>query len=485
MVRGSRLRIRLIMKDALVPLLLVCLICLPSITVNADDSGISCAFRIDSSFVPDGPNVVRLEGNVLCDNNGPFLGLGASYFQALRQVKYDRDRLKRNLAVLAANGFNYVRILSMVNWDSLEIAPVSFTNSAGHSVAAWPDYWKQFQDLLDLVASYDMRTEITIFADAQYVMPDKSSRRTHMDGILANIAGREHQILYLEVANEAWQNGFPEPQGVPDLREFTRYLADHTSVPVAITSYYDTSDAGIAAVYSGSAADLATVHFSRDIRTVEGGWLPVRDSWRSLNRSNVPPLVSNEPIGPGSSVNSENDPIKLCAAAVFAYIANLPAYVFHSRTGVYACTRCCPPSGDEMDFHNTTGIGAYRHLRRLLPPDLAGWVRNDGIEPNSPFTVFCNGRADRYWPDMPGATDGCDRNIGGVKGREFVCFPMGILPDGLSLQARQPIQFQVFNPLTGEVFLDKKLVAKERFTLPPGSGAWLIKGRLLADNSVE
>ena len=39
----------------------------------------------------------------------------------------------------------------------------------------------------------------------------------------------------------------------------------------------------------------------------------------------MPPAISNEPIGPGSSVSSEADPIKLCAAAVFAYLANLPA----------------------------------------------------------------------------------------------------------------------------------------------------------------
>jgi len=435
-------------------------------------------FRVDSGFVPGSPNVVRVEGNVFCDNHGPFLGVGASYFQALRHAKYDRDRLDRNLAVLAANGFNYVRVLSMVNWDGLEIAPLSFRNRAGHSVAGWPDYWQQFRDLLDRVALHGMRTEMTIFADAQYVMPDKAARVAHLDGILANIAGREHLILHLEVANEAWQNGFPGSQGVADLREFTQYLADRTSVPVAITSNDDPSDAGIATVYSGSAADLATVHFSRDIRTVEGGWLPVRDSWRSLGRSGVPPLVSNEPIGPGSSVNSESDPIKLCAAAVFGYIANLPGYVYHSRTGVYANTVCCPPSGDEMDFHDTVGVDAYRHLRQLLPGDLAGWVRNDGIEPSAPFTVFCGGRGDRYWPDVAGATDGCLRNIGSVKGREFVCFPMGIRSGGLSLEARQPVQFQVFHPLTGQAVSDSTLDAQGRITLPQGPGAWIMRGRL-------
>src|SRR5207247_10179986 len=135
------------------------------------------AFRIDASSVPLGANLVRVSGKSLRDNSGPFLGLGASYFQALRRAKYDRTRLSNDLALLASKGFNYVRILSMVNWDGLEIAPASFTNSAGHFVAGWPDYWQQFRDLLDLVSSNGLRAEVTIFADAQYVMPNKATRQ--------------------------------------------------------------------------------------------------------------------------------------------------------------------------------------------------------------------------------------------------------------------------------------------------------------------
>jgi hypothetical protein len=436
-------------------------------------------FRVDTTFVPSGTNVVRLNGKSFCDNSGPFLGLGASYFQALRRAKYDRARLNTDLALLVSKGFDYVRILSMVNWDGLEIAPVSFTNSVGRFVAAWPDYWQQFRDLLDIVAQHGLRAEVTIFADAQHVMPGKATRQVHLDGILANIAGHEQQIVHLEVANEAWQNGFPGSPGVADLREFAQYLADRTSVPVTITSNDDTSNAGIVSLYSGSAADLATVHFARDIGTIEGGWLPVRDCYRAGNLPGVPPVSSNEPIGSGSSVNSESDPIKLCAAAVFAYIANLPAYVYHSRAGVFGHVNCCPPSGGEVRFENTAGINAYQHVRQILPPDLASWVRNDGLEATAPFTVFCNGQANNYWPDVSSPTSGCDRNIGSAKGNEFVCLPMGILSGGVTLQARRPVSFQVFNPLTGAVVSDLALNTGSQVTLPQGPGAYILKGIFL------
>src|SRR5262249_25708578 len=211
-----------------------------SVTWSAWSTG--RVLSINTAYVPAGTNYVQVNGKSLRDKSGPFLGLGASYFQALRRAKYDRTRLTNDLALLSSKGFNYVRILSMVGWDTLEIAPVSFVNSAGHSVAAWPDYWQQFRDLLDLCATNGLRAEVTIFADAQNVMPSKTTRQTHLDNILANIAGREHEIVHLEVCNEAWQNGFPGSQGISDLREFAQYLVARTSVPVAITSNDDTSD---------------------------------------------------------------------------------------------------------------------------------------------------------------------------------------------------------------------------------------------------
>jgi hypothetical protein len=321
-----------------------------------------------------------------------------------------------------------------------------------------------------------LRTEVTIFADAQYVMPSKAARQAHLDGVLAAIAGRESKLLHLEVANEAWQNGFPGAQGSADLREFTRYLADRTRVLVAITSNDDTSNEGIINLHRGSAADLATVHFERDTRTLEGGWLPVRDAYRAGNLPGVPPVSSNEPIGPGSSVASESDPIKLCAAAAFAYLANLPAYVYHCRAGVFGFARCCPPAGTEDRFEDSAGIHAYPHLRRILPPDLASWTRHDGLESSAPFTVFCNGQSNRYWTEVRGATNGCHRNIGSVKEREFVCLPMGILAGGVTLEARRPVQFEMFHPLTGAVLSNLTMNAGQRCTLPPGPGAYILKG---------
>jgi hypothetical protein len=140
-------------------------------------------------------------------------------------------------------------MLSMVGyypaWEGREIAPVSFTSREGKRIDAWPDYWQQLRELIDLAYDrYGMRTQITIFADAQ-LMPKEETRIEHMRKLLADVVpGREHKIILLEVANEAWQNGFPGDEGVADLREFAKYLASRTEIPVAITSNHDWPEPG-------------------------------------------------------------------------------------------------------------------------------------------------------------------------------------------------------------------------------------------------
>jgi hypothetical protein len=417
---------------------------------------------------------VRLDDHALADDDGHFLGLGVSYFTALWRCKNDRSRLEADLDFLSRQGFNYYRMLSMVGyypaWDGLEIAPVSFTSREGKHVDAWPDYWRQLGKLIDLAYDrFGLRTQVTIFADAQ-LMPDKQDRIAHMRKLLAITRGREHKIIMLEVANEAWQNGFPGASGVSDLREFAEYLNSRTQIPIAITSNHDAGEKAFENIYANAKADLATWHFSRD-RRVDDGWKPVYDCWEFADRRGFPPICSNEPIGPGSSVDSEDEPIRLVMAAAFAYSAKAPMYVFHSEAGVFGKSR----------FEDTPGIDRYRHVLRLLPPDLPNWQRNDGKKPQAPFTVFADGQPNHYWPEVESARDGCVRNTGSRKNDQFVCVPIGIRPGGLQLEAREALEFTAYDPLSGEVVKAASMRSGERLTLPPGPGGLLILGRAESD----
>jgi hypothetical protein len=156
-------------------------------------------------------------------------------------------------------------------------------------------------------------------------------------------------------------------------------------------------------------------------------------------------------------------------AAAFAYAAKLPMYVFHCEAGVFGKSR----------FQDTPAIDQFGHVLRLLPPDLPHWQRNDGKDTNAVFTVFADGKPNRYWPELDSASDGCVRNTGSRKGDQFVCVPIGIRSGGLELQARRAVRFTAFNPLTGEEIKTSTVRSREKIKLPPGPGAWLLLGRIL------
>lgn len=384
--------------------------------------------------------LVRVADHALVDDGGPFLGLGVSYFTALWRYRHDRMRLESDLAFLAQHGFNYTRVLSMVGWNpawkGLEMAPLEFTNREGKPVAAGgADYWRALAGLVDLTFDrFGMRTQITIFADAQ-LMPRKADRLAHLRRMLSEVvAGREHKILLLEVANEAWQNGFPGEAGTADLREFTRFLAERTEVLVATTSNHEGS---FESLYRDSAADIATWHFSRD-RSADGGWRAVIDCRRLAQVPGCPPVSSNEPIGPGSSVHSEADPVKLVLAAAYAFASRLPMSVFHSEAGVFGRTR----------FEDTPAIGGFRQLGRVLPGDLANWRTREGSDPASPL----------------GAA-GCVSMVCSQSGERLVCVPVGIQPGGLVLTARIPVRLRAVDLLSGRELQAVQLKPGQRTTL--------------------
>ncbi|MDD8045243.1 MAG: hypothetical protein PHF14_02135 [Verrucomicrobiota bacterium] len=416
---------------------------------------------------------VRVSGHCLEDDHGPFLGLGVSYFTALWRCKNDRARLESDLAFLAEQGFNYYRMLSMVGyygaWDGLEIAPIAFTSREGKEVKAWPDYWEQLRTLIDLAYDrFGMRTQITIFADAQ-LMPAKADRIAHMQHLLDHvIPGRDHKIILLEVANEAWQNGFPDKQGVADLREFTQYLAGRTDIPVAITSHHNDGFEGFDQIYGGTAADIATWHFSRD-RRPDRGWQPVYDCWDYADRPGFPPVSSNEPIGPGSSVSTENEPIKLVTAAAFAYAAKLPMYVFHTGAGVFGKTR----------FEAMPAIDRFHNLIQILPADLPNWERHDAKGQQAPLLLFqdTNYRGEDR-PPADSSEPGCVRLITATKGNRFVAIPIGIHPDGLHIQATSNLEFTAYHPVTGESTHTVSMKANEHKLLPGNPEALIILGRI-------
>lgn len=412
---------------------------------------------------PSRRGMVRLDGRVLRDDGGPFLGLGATMMWAAWGYKNDRPKLKKALDLLSRGGFNYIRALGVVgdytaadSWDSREID--------WH----WPDYADVIAGLTDLAFDkYGLRIEWTLIGDGQKNLPNEADRKKLVDTFVAMSKGREQKIMHFEIANEAWQNGFSGDTGLAELRALSSDLRARTELLVAASAPDGQACSDWQRVYGGGIADLATIHFERDRGTIEGGWKPVRLPWELGNCAGMPVGSTNEPIGPGASVSSENDPVKLVAAAITTWVAQLPFYVFHSRAGV---------RGDE-DFATMAGIASFGGVSSLVPPDLPGWERKNMQWPDAPFVFYADDQRDKTWPEVAGATSGVIRAYGAVKGNEFFVFPIGI-KSRVTIAPRKNSELEVIDPMTGKSLAKHTADAGKKLVIEGGE-ALILRGRYL------
>jgi hypothetical protein len=430
--------------------------------IAAADIDVECA-EVEARTGP-----VTLVGNSLHDDQGDFNALGATLMWAAWGMRNDPDRLGENLAFLSSHGFHYIRALGVVGdpdepdyWDGREID------------WRWSDYAQVLADTTDLAYDvYGLRVQWTLIGDGQLNIPDEADRYALVDTFLAMSAGREQKIIAFEIANEAWQNGFGGDAGTAQLRALSQYMKDRTEILVAASAPAGVECEDALEIYAGDVADFATIHFDRETGLADGAWRPVRQPWEHVYCDGLPVGSNNEPIGPGASVNSESDPVKLVAAAIATYVSNLPMYVFHSGAGV---------RGDQ-DLWEMAGADAFGFLDSIVPGDLASWSRRNAHWSDSPFVVYAqeaggSPQPDLMWPDLNSPTAGVVRAYGDVDGDRFFVFPMGIL-DHVLLEARRDMTFEVIDPMTGTTLEAVTLDAGQQHTLS-GYDALVIKGTFL------
>jgi hypothetical protein len=410
--------------------------------------------------VPRG--IVRLDGRALADESGPFNVLGTTLFWALWGEQHDPDRLDRNLAWVAARGVHYVRVLGMVggaSWTDRLIDPAA------------DDYWPIVDRLLDRLAAHGLRAQVTLFAEADYVMPRRDARERFVDRWAAKANQRPERFVMLEIANEHAQNGVAE---VAELRALGSRLARQTDVLVAFSSPSSGQECD---VYAGSDADLATIHYGRGAEGDDGPWAPVRQPWswpRGFDascRGQLPPAVNNEPIGPQSSVAHDDDPRRLAMAYVLTFVAGNAAYVLHTGAGVRGGGIGDRPRGRPANLFEVTKLNqtlaAIAAAQRYLPPGLANW---DRLEPSSerfPFSGIDGVTAGQRPPDVYASAHD-DR---------FVVAFLGT-SGPLTLQARGSIEFEIRHALSGAVTSRSRLDKGDSVRLD-GADSYVAIGRRL------
>lgn len=409
---------------------------------------------------------VVLDGSSLSDDQGRFNALGATMMWAAWGYKHDKARLEQNLAFLAQHGFHYVRALGVVGdysandyWDGREID--------WH----WPDYDQVIAGLTDLAYDqYGLRVEWTLIGDGQKNLPNPADRQALVDRFVAMSQGREHKIIHFELANEAWQNGFAGAQGESELRALTQYLNGKTNILVAASAPDPSVCSATQALYAGGIADLATLHFDRDVGQVDGHWRPVWQPWWVHGCAGIPVASNNEPIGPGASVSSENGVLELVTGAVASYVSGLPLHVFHSSAGV---------RGDQ-DLWEMAGADAFSALPSYVPGDLASWTRRDPKASDAPLRFYAEeggqAKPDVMWPELSAPESGVVAAPGSVSGKSFLVLPLGILNQA-QVEARAALSLEVVDVVSGQVVAQHELAAGQKLSLG-GAGARVLRGTL-------
>jgi hypothetical protein len=365
---------------------------------------------------------VRLDGRAMADDGGPWLPLGLSFFWPVREA--GSQHVNDNLAWARQRGADFFRVFCEVqDWQ----APYAF----GPRDAGWLD---RVRLVRDSIVAAGARVAWTLFG-GNALTPAEQMRL--VEDILVVCQERPASVQYVEISNES--QGFKDDDGPRRMRGFAEIFARH-GYPTALTSAAHGDDE----LYPGSAATVATEHFDRE--PTENGWRPVRQPWGYWDRQNFPPtFINNEPIGPGSSVASETDPLRLACGAVVTWIASGCAHVIHPAAGIY------PKAEQNYWEHQTleTALASVSAMRSLLPPDLPAWNRQNHHWAGHPFS---------FSPYVPGdeslAHDlGCVRAYAATRGSEFVCLPFGVMGSMqtgyMTMTPKQAMTWTTYDPLTG------------------------------------
>ena len=382
---------------------------------------------------------VRLEGNSFSDDNGNHNALGATMMWGLWAARNDLPMLAATLDYLAPF-VDYVRVLSMVGslpyWEGRVIDPFD------------SEYETSLNTLLDAVAERGMRVQMVLFADAQIMMPDHDDRREWVEQMAGWLEARRPAVQFVEIANESNLNGVDDDA----LRELTLLWDEISDIPVAPSSPDGgNAEEAINRLFNDRlvGADLLTPHFDRRTDTAEAAYRPQRQPWEVQFYDHRLPFTNNEPIGPGSSGETENDPARLAIGLAATLISGGAGYVVHSSAGV---------RGFE-DYWNVVTpdiLTALKATMDLLPAGIPNGERCNHHWPCHPYESD-----EQIWPDTDGS--GVVRAFAAnLDGRSYVAV-MG-MRDSITVTAKWAMSVEVFDVRTGERTQTTELLEGQEWT---------------------
>lgn len=409
--------------------------------------------------------IVRASGQVLVDDDGPFLAIGTTLFPLGNRFKFALDQLRQNLAYLKGK-VHYVRALAVVGGKSWEDRPMDPT---------WPDWAQVIAGATDLAYDdYGIRVQWSVFGGLDFC-PKREDRDRVVQQLGQVIAARPHKVISIEVMNEAWQNGFGDKRD--EAKAHCRTLRQLTPCLVSVTAPAEQpSEAAMAAEieswYRDANATAIPGHLSRSQNGSGGLWRPVRQPWEVQFWGGNPPRLwdDQEPIGPKSSVAQDDDPERLATSAAVAWTCGMAKYLLHTGAGV-RLGGAADQGRREANIYEVTNIdailGGINRMHAIMPADApAGSRQNSNVKfPDHPFDY-------RELPE-----DKVLRVYATNLGDRFVACCIQVMAT-INLKAKRNMHVKVYHPVSGDLLIDQDLAAGQAVQVsgPPAGAGYVVIG---------
>ena len=345
---------------------------------------------------------------------------------------------------LSERGVNYLRILTIVGgsyWEGRKIDP------------GWSDYFDQLDRLFADARARNMRLNVVIFGDVRDFVPEQQQRIDWLHQMGGYLERHRASIQFVEIANES--TGIDLPDG--DLAELTQIWRDISTIPVAASAVYDDPSrhplTGIETFfedYPSTSVDLLTPHFDRDLR--DEGYRPTGQPWHAQFWEFVPThrFVNDEPIGCGSSVESQCDPGRIVADFINTFAGRGAGYTWHTTAGVRG-------DSNYWELENAEAqLLAIRNMMRLLPGNIA-----NGRNCNHHWDCHPYESLDQIWPDTGGS--GVVRAFAIESDGQWYVMVVG-MRGSYEIAAKWPMGVEVFDAVSGARVDVVELAAGQRWT---------------------
>jgi hypothetical protein len=361
---------------------------------------------------------VRIDGRVARDDDGSYRSLGLPVFWAVRGLlDGETERVRRHFAWVREQGAHFARVFAETSdWTAIRCADGVTRDRTTHP--SHPRWAAALRETRDLAKACGIRLYLTLFGGNR-LTPAEQER---VVGEVIAVGNEAPEVFEgVEVSNE--NNGFHDHDGPRRMRGFAAMLAAH-GFPVTLTSFVHNEH-----VYPGSAANWTNVHFERTYG--DEGWRWVRQPWGAWVGEGglTGPFGTLEPGGPGASVVSDTDPLRVAMAATHTWLCGGTFHVMHCGAGIFGVETIHPTAGfrpanlwEQPALAEALAI--LRGAGALLPDDLANWARCRHGKPEHPFT---------FEPEVGdpslGLRRGCVRAYACWHDGRYLAVPIGLMGD--------------------------------------------------------